>query len=206
MNPALLQQHQQQSQQQHPHHQQAMPLHTFMGWGQNAEAPSFRLPGMPHFAACGALPPGMLAPNFRPTQAFIDQHHQQEAEKEKRLVGTIKRFFGEKNSGYGFIDCEEAKLRYGYDVYIHARQMHRCEVGDEVSFSIVRNAKGEPQARNVCRLEDEERFLAKLQREQEKQQTALLQKRQLSFEVAAAPGGLMDEEQARRFQKSLKKL
>jgi len=95
-------------------------------------------------------------------------------------------------------------MRYGYDVYVHARQMQRCEVGDEVSFTIIRNAKGEPQARNVCKAEDEERFLAKQQRDLLKAQTALQQKRAASFEVVS-PGGLMDEEQARRFQKSLKR-
>ncbi|CAJ1431633.1 unnamed protein product [Effrenium voratum] len=56
--------------------------------------------------------------------------------------------------GYGFIDCEETKLRFTRDVYLHRNQMEGLQIGDEVSFSLMFNAKGEPQARNVMKLEN----------------------------------------------------
>lgn len=140
--------------------------------------------------------------------SLLDPHKLMQGDADKRMYGTIKRYFGDKSTGYGFIDCPESRQRYGFDVYIHARQMHKCEVSDHVSFSIVRNAKGEPQARNVCKVVDEDRFLAKLQRDADKQQSALQQKRQhLSYDTVAPAGGggLMTEEQAKNFQKKLKR-
>lgn len=199
----------------------ATAMESAMGWTrpQTQNGAGFRPPSMPTMPQPEQLQwQPQLQSDGTSWQGFYYQGRQmpmaatpeqaQQMDKERRLVGTIKRYVGDKSSGYGFIDCEEAQWRYGHDVYIHARQMHRCQVGDVVSFSIVRNAKGEPQARNVCKLEDEEKFLAKLQRDQDNHQSALLQKRQhLSYEaVAIGVGGvLMDEEAAKRFQKSLKR-
>ncbi|CAK9035491.1 DEAD-box ATP-dependent RNA helicase 40 [Durusdinium trenchii] len=77
------------------------------------------------------------------------------ARTEERLVGRIKRFMDVPNGyGYGFIDCEETKLRFSRDVYLHRNQMEGLQIGDEVSFSLMFNSKGEPQARNVTKLED----------------------------------------------------
>merc|ERR1740121_2768164 len=120
-------------------------------------------------------------------------------QNEKRYRGRIKRYYGEKNSGYGFIDCREVKERYGYDTYLHGRQMHGCEVGDDVSFSIVRNAKGEPTARNLCRIKEERRYLAKKERDVEKTQSALQQKRQPMSCGSHGGGTVMSEEEAKAF-------
>mmetsp|Transcript_59606 Transcript_59606/g.129028 ORF Transcript_59606/g.129028 Transcript_59606/m.129028 type:complete len:573 (-) Transcript_59606:38-1756(-) len=71
------------------------------------------------------------------------------------FFGRIKRYVDLPNGGgYGFIDCEECKVRFGRDVYIHKNQMVGFTIGDEVSFAIIRNQKGEPQARNVMKTED----------------------------------------------------
>lgn len=77
--------------------------------------------------------------------------------EEERLIGRIKRYTDlPDGGGYGFIDCEDTKLRFTRDVYIHKNQMIGLglQVGDEVSFMVIRNAKGDPQARNVMRAED----------------------------------------------------
>merc|ERR1719203_2242521 len=75
--------------------------------------------------------------------------------EDERLVGRIKRYVDMPGGGgYGFIDCEDTKLRFSRDVYIHKNQMHGLAIGDSVSFTIVRNNKGEPHARNVMRNED----------------------------------------------------
>jgi len=184
-----------------------------LGPGMNQAGAAMLGPGMNH--AVPKMMQHMMAQQWNQggwpsaaSTAAVEQEQPQEEEKEHRFSGHIRRFFGEKNTGYGFIDCAETKARYGYDVYIHARQMHRCEVGDDVSFSIIRNAKGEPQARNVVKAEDEERFLAKQAKEAKKQEMALAAKRSAGVAFAtpgpAAPTGLMDEEQAKKFMRSLK--
>lgn len=75
--------------------------------------------------------------------------------EDERMVGRIKRCIDMPDGGgYGFIDCEDAKLRFSRDVYIPKNQMHGLGLGDAVSFQITRNAKGEPQARNVMRADE----------------------------------------------------
>merc|ERR1712194_808907 len=74
---------------------------------------------------------------------------------EERFIGRIKRYVDTPDGGgYGFIDCEDTKLRFSRDVYIHKNQMAGFQIGDQVSFTFVRNQKGEPQARNLIRPED----------------------------------------------------
>lgn len=75
---------------------------------------------------------------------------EQVADSELRHVGRIKSF--EPQKGYGFIDCPEAKERFGRDVFIHRREMGGLEVGSDVEFSIELNEKGQPQARDLHRL------------------------------------------------------
>ena len=131
----------------------------------------------------------------------------QESREEKRYDGTVKCFYGEKHTGHGFIYCPEIYNRTGQDVYLHARQAHRCEVGDEVSFTVVFNSRREPQARSVVKKTEEGKFLSKKREEAEKQATALQQKRahHSSSSAAPSPSSVMTEEQAKKFQKSLKR-
>ncbi|CAE7257332.1 unnamed protein product [Symbiodinium natans] len=134
---------------------------------------------------------------------------QVEQHEEKRYDGTVKCFYGEKHTGHGFIFCPEIYNRTGQDVYLHARQAHRCEVGDEVSFTVVFNSRREPQARSVVKKQEEGKFLCKKREEAERQATALQQKRARPQAVeppshSGHSGGVMTEEQAKKFQKSLK--
>lgn len=127
-----------------------------------------------------------------------------EPDEERRYSGTVKCFYGEKHTGHGFIFCPEIYNRTGQDVYLHARQAHRCEVGDEVSFTIVLNSRKEPQARSVVKKQEEGKFLSKKREEAERQATALQQKRARIVEPPSQAGNVMTEEQAKKFQKSLK--
>eukprot|EP00434_Breviolum_minutum_P003541 symbB.v1.2.003116.t1/scaffold151.1/size297192/15 len=98
------------------------------------------------------------------------------ARTEERLVGRMKRFMDVPGGfPYGFIECEETKLRFSRDVYVHRKQMEGLQIGDQVSFTLMLNSKGEPQARNVMKLEDTV----------------------LSADVAVQDPNLMDERQAR---------
>ena len=99
---------------------------------------------------------------------------------EDRWMGRIKRYQDGPMGGYGFIDCDDLKLRYGRDVYIHKHQMAGLQIGDEVSFTIALNSKGEPQARNVIKASEA-----------------------LRGPVEPDPN-LMDEQHARQFQASLR--
>lgn len=73
---------------------------------------------------------------------------------EGRFEGNIKSFNAEK--GFGFIDCPEARTKYGRDVFVHKAMMKQghLEVGDEVSFTInTDNKDGMPQAAELVRLD-----------------------------------------------------
>eukprot|EP00438_Fugacium_kawagutii_P018112 Skav206103 [mRNA] locus=scaffold3597:24185:24736:+ [translate_table: standard] len=141
---------------------------------------------------------------------MLNMQHQQfdsfdQPEEEKRYKGTVKCFYGEKHTGHGFIACPEIYNRTGQDVYLHARQAHRCEVGDEVSFFVVFNSRKEPQARSVVKKAEEGKFLSKKREEAERQASALQQKRARIVQTPAqSQAAVMTEEQARKFQKSLK--
>lgn len=50
-----------------------------------------------------------------------------------------------------FILCDDAKRRYGQDVFLLKSQTNGCGPNDEVQFSVVTNQKGQPQAQNVQR-------------------------------------------------------
>lgn len=123
-----------------------------------------------------------------------------------RFSGRIKTYYETPGGGYGFIDCELARMRYGRDVYLHSRQISDAKVGEMISFTIVRNAKGEPQARNVMRAEEAMALKAKIQRRERREQEQKRMKHQ-ALERAVVPElrGVMSEEEAKRFQESLKK-
>ena len=140
-----------------------------------------------------------------PDMQYLQPPELSEPREEKRYDGTVKCFYGEKHTGHGFIYCPEIYNRTGQDVYLHARQAHRCEVGDEVSFTVVFNSRREPQARSVVKKEEEMKFLTKKREEAEKQANALQQKRSAHTTSGGEPASVMTEEQARKFQKSLKR-
>ena len=160
-------------------------------------------------------PPSMVS-NMMLGHPLPNSQGEQAEHEEKRYDGTVKCFYGEKHTGHGFIYCPEIYNRTGQDVYLHARQAHRCEVGDEVSFTVVFNSRREPQARSVVKKEEEGKFLSKKREEAERQANALQMKRQRpvtggsgssssAAASASASEAVMTEEQARKFQKSLQK-
>ncbi|CAE7029223.1 unnamed protein product [Symbiodinium sp. KB8] len=161
-------------------------------------------------------PPSMVSNMMLGHPVPLNPQGEQAEHEEKRYDGTVKCFYGEKHTGHGFIFCPEIYNRTGQDVYLHARQAHRCEVGDEVSFTVVFNSRREPQARSVVKKEEEGKFLSKKREEAERQANALQMKRQRPSMGSAASGAsgasagassdsVMTEEQARKFQKSLQK-
>eukprot|EP00439_Symbiodinium_sp_Y106_P082750 s923_g22.t1 len=91
---------------------------------------------------------------------------------EERYYGVIRDY--NESQGFGFIECEDAKWRYGMDVFIHRRQMFGLAKGDEVSFVIVRNSQGQPQARHVIKKEETARILEK-RKDREKREAEKLQ-------------------------------
>jgi len=125
---------------------------------------------------------------------------------EERYYGVIRDY--NESQGFGFIECEDAKWRYGMDVFIHRRQMFGLAKGDEVSFVIVRNSQGQPQARHVIKKEETARILEK-RKDREKREAEKLQAKKQASEKVFTPstmeGKVMSEEEARRFQKSLKR-
>eukprot|EP00933_Yihiella_yeosuensis_P069006 TRINITY_DN7509_c0_g2_i1.p1 TRINITY_DN7509_c0_g2~~TRINITY_DN7509_c0_g2_i1.p1 ORF type:complete len:444 (-),score=105.78 TRINITY_DN7509_c0_g2_i1:222-1553(-) len=129
-----------------------------------------------------------------------------EPEKEERLFGVIRDY--NESQGFGFIESDVAKMRWGMDVFIHRRQMFGLSKGDEVSFVVMQNNNGRPQARSVIKRGETDKILAKRaardQREQEKMQ-AKKKTSERVYTPAASEGRVMTEEEAKRFQKSLKR-
>lgn len=157
--------------------------------------------GMPMQMQALAGWPGLLALAAAGGQKAAED----EEPGEERMFGKIRDY--NESGGFGFIECTEAKTRWGMDVFIHRRQMHNLKRGDDVSFICVRNSNGQPQARAVCRAEDTEK-IEKKRAERDRQAEHLMKaKRQLAdlethSEVA---GKVMDEDEAKRFQASLRK-
>ncbi|CAJ1427957.1 unnamed protein product, partial [Effrenium voratum] len=162
---------------------------------------------------CGGMNPIQVAQmqmaQMQAMAAFAkaqDEPPPPENQPEERYYGQIRDY--NESQGFGFIECEEAKMRYGMDVFIHRRQMFGLSKGNEVSFVIVRNSQGQPQARHVIRKEETARILEK-RKEREKREAAKLQAKKQTSEKVFTPstleGKVMSEEEARRFQASLKR-
>lgn len=66
-----------------------------------------------------------------------------------KYVGRIKSFNKEK--GFGFIDCPEARSKFGRDVFIHKAQVGIMDVGSEVTFVVEMNRDKMPQARDAAK-------------------------------------------------------
>eukprot|EP00747_Dinoflagellata_sp_TGD_P107388 gnl/TRDRNA2_/TRDRNA2_170124_c3_seq1.p1 gnl/TRDRNA2_/TRDRNA2_170124_c3~~gnl/TRDRNA2_/TRDRNA2_170124_c3_seq1.p1 ORF type:complete len:417 (+),score=105.18 gnl/TRDRNA2_/TRDRNA2_170124_c3_seq1:139-1251(+) len=64
-----------------------------------------------------------------------------------RSVGTVKTF--SEKTGYGFIECPEAKEEYNRDVFVRNTDLKGYPVGTEVSFVLIVNKRGMPHAHQV---------------------------------------------------------
>lgn len=64
-------------------------------------------------------------------------------------IGTIKSFNPLK--GFGFIECEDTKTKYGRDVFLHKNEFEgkELEVGSSVVFTLQMNHESKPQAVGV---------------------------------------------------------
>eukprot|EP00927_Polykrikos_kofoidii_P071327 TRINITY_DN67602_c0_g1_i1.p1 TRINITY_DN67602_c0_g1~~TRINITY_DN67602_c0_g1_i1.p1 ORF type:complete len:507 (-),score=77.44 TRINITY_DN67602_c0_g1_i1:68-1504(-) len=65
----------------------------------------------------------------------------------RMMTGRLKSF--SEGNGYGFIDCAEVRAEYGNDVFVAAREINGCTVGNTVVFEVALNTKGQPQAIDV---------------------------------------------------------
>jgi cold shock CspA family protein len=65
-----------------------------------------------------------------------------------RHLGTIQAFFPEKR--YGFIKSETVFAQFGCDTFLSDLEVGPFAVGSEITFSVVANSKGKPQARQLA--------------------------------------------------------
>merc|ERR1712129_436937 len=56
--------------------------------------------------------------------------------------------YSDKN-GFGFIECQITKEKYGCDVFVHKNEGESVSIGSRVTFQVLLNKKGQPQAKNV---------------------------------------------------------
>ena len=165
-------------------HMQPMPLPLPIGMQpqmlQQTQLPAMHQPQLQPMQLPGLQPMQTVRPAWGAWQAPNPVGAVPFQATEDRWMGRIKRYQDGPMGGYGFIDCDDLKLRYGRDVYIHKHQMAGLQIGDEVSFTIALNSKGEPQARNVIKASEA-----------------------LRGPVEPDPN-LMDEQHARQFQASLR--
>mmetsp|Transcript_54024 Transcript_54024/g.139612 ORF Transcript_54024/g.139612 Transcript_54024/m.139612 type:complete len:462 (-) Transcript_54024:210-1595(-) len=96
----------------------------------------------------GPRPPGMWGkggkdiPRKRPAQATGEV-----------MTGALKSF-NEKNN-WGFIDCAEARNKWGKDVWVvgqNLKEPHLRQNGVMLHFEVALNEKGQPQATNISAL------------------------------------------------------
>ncbi|CAE7267830.1 unnamed protein product [Symbiodinium natans] len=171
-----------------------------LGWGACGGMNPIQLAQMQQMAQMAMAAFATKAPDWKEDSAPENPH------VEERYYGVIRDY--NESQGFGFIECEDAKWRYGMDVFIHRRQMFGLAKGDEVSFVIVRNSQGQPQARHVIKKEETARILEK-RKDREKREAEKLQAKKQASEKVFTPstmeGKVMSEEEARRFQKSLKR-
>mmetsp|Transcript_44351 Transcript_44351/g.77911 ORF Transcript_44351/g.77911 Transcript_44351/m.77911 type:complete len:373 (+) Transcript_44351:126-1244(+) len=70
-----------------------------------------------------------------------------EEEQDPRYVGTIHTFNPDKH--FGFIQCNETSTLYQKDVFVSDKEIGNFQVGDTISFRVVLNQRGHPQARDL---------------------------------------------------------
>jgi len=69
---------------------------------------------------------------------------------DRRFAGRVLCFDPAKN--FGFITCSELQEVFDKDVWVHNEQLHGFLVGQLVTFTVVINRHGHPQAVNLMRL------------------------------------------------------
>jgi len=82
-----------------------------------------------------------------------DSAEADEQPSEATLLGSVRSYSSE--TGFGFIACEATFARYKRDVFLHAKQATGIRVGDHVTFVVELNGRGQPQARQVRKLDSE---------------------------------------------------
>jgi len=63
---------------------------------------------------------------------------------DRRFEGAVLCFNPEKN--FGYITCSELRPRFNKDVWVHKEQLGHFEIGQLVSFMVIINKQGHPQA------------------------------------------------------------
>jgi len=69
---------------------------------------------------------------------------------DSRHDGIIKSFNEAK--GFGFVACDLIQQQFGSDVFLHHNQFFGFEVGQAVSFGVLLNKDGKPQAKELAPL------------------------------------------------------
>mmetsp|Transcript_56553 Transcript_56553/g.143065 ORF Transcript_56553/g.143065 Transcript_56553/m.143065 type:complete len:381 (-) Transcript_56553:245-1387(-) len=104
-------------------------------------------PNMVVAAGVGAGLRGSLLTPSQPAMALQTSSFEQAGEDPTRYVGVITTFMAERR--YGFIQCEEVSKLYGKDTFLSDLEIGQNSVGSSVSFRVVLNRSGQPQARDV---------------------------------------------------------
>mmetsp|Transcript_108578 Transcript_108578/g.198001 ORF Transcript_108578/g.198001 Transcript_108578/m.198001 type:complete len:344 (+) Transcript_108578:59-1090(+) len=72
---------------------------------------------------------------------------------DRRHEGKLRLFIDGAGYGYGFITCPALKKRYpDKDIFLHAHQKGPFQQGDDVTFNVFVNFRGNPQATDLRRL------------------------------------------------------
>jgi len=142
----------------YPPHPGYPPSHSPPPPGYPAPPPGYGAPPPGYGPPPGASPPGYGAymaplPGYGPPPSGYGPLGALPSPTPGRYRGMIKSFSA--RHGFGFIDCPEARVRYGRDVFIHKALMAQAnlDVGIEVTFTVETNKDGMPQARDVVRFD-----------------------------------------------------
>jgi len=110
--------------------------------------------GMPFHPAVGpgllmhGGPPPVMAGLGGPAGPLPAQGHRQlpPGFDRRRFRGVLK---GMSSGGFGFVECAETRQVFDKDIFVPASEARDCTVGHEVTFSVIINMKGNPQATDV---------------------------------------------------------
>eukprot|EP00434_Breviolum_minutum_P019887 symbB.v1.2.017547.t1/scaffold1371.1/size209032/19 len=101
--------------------------------------------GMSWSGGCGNMNPMQFAQlQMAQMQVQAMEAFNRSEEYEQNTPAPPERLIRDYNEsqGFGFIECEDAKMRFGMDVFIHRRQMFGLKKDDEVSFVITCHQEG----------------------------------------------------------------